>query len=171
MSVLAIDRLTDRSHGQHIAPALAEARHQIHSGVDNSPGDIATERSEQHRPYCEAIGRRDADRARDGQGHYQTEQDFGEPFDRLKHPAGQSHKMSPQFVALRARRCASKHLNGSTQNTERAETLGANCLAPKMSALGQKQTFAVQKGTSALPPIATAKADFRKRPWNAPPPS
>src|SRR5215510_7328172 len=29
-----------------------------------------------------------------------------------------------------------------------------------MSALGQKQTFAVQKGMSALPPIATAKADM-----------
>jgi hypothetical protein len=32
-----------------------------------------------------------------------------------------------------------------------------------MSALGQKQTFAAQKGMSALPPIATAKADFRTR--------
>jgi hypothetical protein len=32
-----------------------------------------------------------------------------------------------------------------------------------MSALGQKQTCAPQKVMSALPPIATAKADFRKR--------
>src|SRR5262245_20053907 len=32
-----------------------------------------------------------------------------------------------------------------------------------MSALGQKQTFAPQKAMSALPPIATAKAEFRKR--------
>src|SRR5262252_153713 len=32
-----------------------------------------------------------------------------------------------------------------------------------MSALGQKRTYAAQKGMSALPPIATAKADFRKR--------
>jgi hypothetical protein len=31
-----------------------------------------------------------------------------------------------------------------------------------MSALGQKQTFAVQNVMSALPPIATAKADFRQ---------
>ena len=30
-----------------------------------------------------------------------------------------------------------------------------------MSALGQKQTYAVQNGMSALPPIATAKADSR----------
>jgi len=29
-----------------------------------------------------------------------------------------------------------------------------------MSALGHKQTYAVQNGMSALPPIATAKADF-----------
>ena len=29
-----------------------------------------------------------------------------------------------------------------------------------MSALGQKQTFAVQKGMSALPPIATLIAHF-----------
>ena len=30
----------------------------------------------------------------------------------------------------------------------------------KTSALGQKQTCAAQKGMSALPPIATAKADI-----------
>jgi hypothetical protein len=33
-----------------------------------------------------------------------------------------------------------------------------------MSALGQKQTYAPQKRMSALPPIATAKADFRNGP-------
>src|SRR5262249_35027677 len=32
-----------------------------------------------------------------------------------------------------------------------------------MSALGQKQTYAVQQTMSALPPIATAKADYRER--------
>ena len=35
-----------------------------------------------------------------------------------------------------------------------------------MSALGQKQTFALQKSMSALPPIATAKADIRN--WSCP---
>jgi hypothetical protein len=34
---------------------------------------------------------------------------------------------------------------------------------PVMSALGQKQTYAVQNGMSALLPIATAKADSRER--------
>jgi len=33
-----------------------------------------------------------------------------------------------------------------------------------MFALGQKQTYALQQAMSALPPIATAKAKFRKRP-------
>src|SRR5262245_38975110 len=33
-----------------------------------------------------------------------------------------------------------------------------------MSALGQKQTYALQQAMSALHPIATAKAKFRKRP-------
>src|SRR5262245_18227323 len=33
-----------------------------------------------------------------------------------------------------------------------------------MSALGQKQTYAPQKAMSALHPIATAKANFRKGP-------
>jgi hypothetical protein len=33
-----------------------------------------------------------------------------------------------------------------------------------MSALGQKRTYALQQAMSALPPIATAKAKFRKRP-------
>jgi hypothetical protein len=39
-----------------------------------------------------------------------------------------------------------------------------------MSALGQKQTYAVQKGMSALPPIATAKADFTQTVMSALPP-
>jgi hypothetical protein len=32
-----------------------------------------------------------------------------------------------------------------------------------MSALGHKRTYAPQQAMSALPPIATAKADIRKR--------
>ena len=39
-----------------------------------------------------------------------------------------------------------------------------------MSALGQKRTCAVQQAMSALPPIATAKADFRTRVMSALPP-
>jgi len=35
-------------------------------------------------------------------------------------------------------------------------------LRGSMSALGHKRTYALQKAMSALPPIATAKADSRK---------
>src|SRR5262245_19264813 len=37
------------------------------------------------------------------------------------------------------------------------------CLRALRGALGQKPTYAVQNVMSALPPIATAKADIRKR--------
>jgi hypothetical protein len=40
-----------------------------------------------------------------------------------------------------------------------------------MSALGRKQTCAVQNGMSALPPTATAKADIRNRRHDATPPA
>jgi hypothetical protein len=39
-----------------------------------------------------------------------------------------------------------------------------------MSALGQKQTFAMQNVMSALPLIATAKADFPQKVMSALPP-
>jgi hypothetical protein len=39
-----------------------------------------------------------------------------------------------------------------------------------MSALGHKQTYAVQNGMSALLPIATAKADFPQTVMSALPP-
>jgi len=39
-----------------------------------------------------------------------------------------------------------------------------------MSAMGQKQTYAVHQLMSALPPIATAKADFRQEVMSALPP-
>jgi len=38
----------------------------------------------------------------------------------------------------------------------------ARCLLRSMSALGQKQTYALQQAMSALPPIAAAKTKFRK---------
>jgi hypothetical protein len=43
--------------------------------------------------------------------------------------------------------------------------LGNSAGRRAMSALDQKQTFAPQKAMSALPPIATAKADFRCPLW------
>ena len=39
-----------------------------------------------------------------------------------------------------------------------------------MSALGQKRTCPVKKGMSALPPTATAKADFPQKVMSALPP-
>jgi len=47
--------------------------------------------------------------------------------------------------------------------TPSSATSGNNRAKRTMSALGQKQTYAVQQVMSALPPIATAKADIRTR--------
>src|SRR5262249_39947229 len=44
-----------------------------------------------------------------------------------------------------------------------AVILRSNNAQDRMSALGHKQTYAAQKGMSALPPIATAKADSGKQ--------
>src|SRR5262249_33296381 len=46
----------------------------------------------------------------------------------------------------------------------------AAAYADKMSALGHKRTFALRQPMSALPPIATAKADSRRRLMSALPP-
>ena len=43
-------------------------------------------------------------------------------------------------------------------------------LVSRMSALGQKQTYAVQQAMSALPPIATKKADMLQMVMSALPP-
>ena len=46
--------------------AFTNAGHQIHSTINDSPSQVATEGSEKHCPNLEMIGRRDADRACDG---------------------------------------------------------------------------------------------------------
>src|SRR5262249_40058294 len=53
-------------------------------------------------------------------------------------------------------------LNQSRSNA--VDKRNSGCLVPvSMSALGQKQTYAVHNAMSALPPIATTKADSRER--------
>jgi hypothetical protein len=58
-------------------------------------------------------------------------------------------------VSLPPPRLRTRHRSGLNLHTGRGLS---------MSALGQKQTYALQQAMSALPPIATAKAKFRKRP-------
>src|SRR5262245_44992848 len=51
----------------------------------------------------------------------------------------------------------------SSERLRTTPVLKAYQIRLAMSALGHKRTYAVQKGMSALPPIATMKADIRKR--------
>src|SRR5262249_5975794 len=65
------------------------------------------------------------------------------PFDpRLGHNSRPARREVPIEFMVRSRACLSK---------------------PSMSALGQKQTFALHQPMSAFPPIATVKADISKR--------
>src|SRR5262245_4049290 len=69
----------------------------------------------------------------------------------------QFDEIAPSHAAI-SLRLRTTHGIGSSHHRKRG-------LARKttMCALGQKQTYAVQQPMSALPPIATAKADIRKR--------
>jgi hypothetical protein len=66
------------------------------------------------------------------------------------------HQALPAFPRIRLTLKAAVDFRFGSMRTFRT--------AIAMSALGQKRTYAVQTGMSALPPIATAKAKFHKRP-------
>ena len=87
-----IGRFAQGSRYQRHASTLTKASHEVHSGIDDSPGQIAAKRGDQHGPDLQTVRCCDADRARNGEGHYQAKQDFGNPFDWFKHPVGQPHK-------------------------------------------------------------------------------
>src|SRR5215467_2213606 len=65
-----------------------------------------------------------------------------------------SHAIGPSYLLLTK---ATKKWGRSLDTSQNIDLLG---LAPPMSAMGQKQTFALHQPMSALPPIATAKADM-----------
>ena len=72
------------------------------------------------------------------------------------HYLSDAHEMRPYsgliYHGPRLPKSKSIHMKRGAEATKRL---------PRMSALGQKQTYGLQKATSALPPIATAKADIR----------
>src|SRR5262249_42788391 len=77
--------------------------------------------------------------------------------------------VSSQTSIIKLGRCVFRPMSafGGVKRTFANPTCVRSSLAPHprgqdMSALGQKQTYAAHKVMSALPPIATAKADSRK---------
>src|SRR5215510_14180752 len=73
------------------------------------------------------------------------------------------HRILPRYSAAvlgRAARSPILVMQRVLSKMDGSPTLGDRTA---MSALGHKQTYALQKAMSALPPIATAKADIGKR--------
>ena len=72
---------------------------------------------------------------------------------------GQAAAAPPRSVMKSRRLIAAPEASGQAIVSALKQSAGRGC----MSALGQKQTCALQQAMSALHPIATAKADSRKR--------
>jgi hypothetical protein len=72
MGIFAISRLAHGLRYQSHASALTEASHEVHSRINDSPGQIAAECRNQHGPDLQTVRCCDADRACNGEGHYQS---------------------------------------------------------------------------------------------------
>ena len=66
---------------QEAASSLTEAAHQIETRVDDTPGQIAAKRSQDHGLDVRAPRGSHAERARAGQNHDQPEQNLRNPVD------------------------------------------------------------------------------------------
>ena len=69
MSAFGIRRLTYAFCHQEIVAALSEPCHQIHSGINDAPYEIASERGDHHVIDLNTVRCGDADRACDREGH------------------------------------------------------------------------------------------------------
>jgi hypothetical protein len=76
---MRITYISGRTHSPQLhgaAPPLVETSHEKHAGVDDSPGQIAAERAEEHGPNLDGVCGHDAERQSEGKRHYQAEQDL-----------------------------------------------------------------------------------------------
>ena len=111
LGIGAYDLLCKRA----IARALGQCAHEVHDRVDEPPGEIAAQSGEHDRPHFAAPGRGDRQRADDRDRHDETEQDLGNPIDRIEEPLPfvrrcVIHRASPEHDCLFQDR---SHDNGS----------------------------------------------------------
>ena len=117
MSLFAISRLAYCVRYHSVMSALTEASHQVHSGIDDSPCQIAAKRGNKHGADLHMIRSRDTDGARDGQCHYQAEKNFGEPFNRCEYTPKQPHGIPRRTcILLWVRRCLQASTNEFAEN-------------------------------------------------------
>ena len=71
------------ARARKVAAALPDLLHQIKSAVDDPPGEVASQRPDQHGAHV-GLARHDAERRRVSENHDQAEQDFRDPVHRIK---------------------------------------------------------------------------------------
>jgi hypothetical protein len=84
MRVTDIGGCTHSPQLRGAAPPLVETSHEKHAGVDDSPGQIAAKRAEEHGPNLDCVCGHDAERQSEGKRHYQAEQDLRDPVHRFQ---------------------------------------------------------------------------------------
>ena len=67
-----------------VVTPLGEASDEIEGRVDNAPGEIAPERTDEHRAHIVAAHFGDTDRAGERKHHDERENDLGEAFERIE---------------------------------------------------------------------------------------
>src|SRR5262245_528606 len=75
----------DCAHHQDLAASLIETAQQIEACVDDAPGEIAAESTQEHRLHVCAACCGDAQSARVGEHHDQAEQYFGDSISWIEH--------------------------------------------------------------------------------------
>ena len=85
-----LSRITGSAHGVdqlRAARAFDQVHQQEDGRVHQAPGQVAAQRPDQHRPHVHPLGLGDAERAGEGQGHDQAEQDLGHAVDGIEQAA------------------------------------------------------------------------------------
>ena len=66
-------------------PLFRQAAHQIQHSVDDSPSEIASQRTNEHRAHLTPPGLGHTERAGEREDHDQAEEDFGDAVNRFQH--------------------------------------------------------------------------------------
>ena len=70
-----------------VAAFVGQARHQIQDTVNNTPGQVASERANEHRSNILATRLCDAERTGESEDHDQSKEDFGNALVRVEDPS------------------------------------------------------------------------------------
>src|SRR5437867_3651548 len=86
--LLRIDGFAHSVKREQSSSLFREAAHQIKHSVNNSPRQIAAQRTNKHRADALATCFRHTERPSESKDHDQTEEDFGDTINRIQHALG-----------------------------------------------------------------------------------